>query len=97
MSFEHVFNELEIAAEPFALCELQGRCDMGLGRRSGATLHYVLAGRGEILFRGRPPVGVKRGTLILVPANILIVEDLRRSLFSRSVEEEGEALAKETT
>jgi multidrug efflux pump subunit AcrB len=36
-------------------------------------------------------------TLILVPANILIVEDLRRSLFSRSVEEEGEALAKETT
>ena len=68
MSFEHVFNELEIAAEPFALCELQGRCDMGLGRRSGATLHYVLAGRGEIAFRGRPPVGVKRGTLILVPA-----------------------------
>ncbi len=68
MTFEHVFNELEIDAEPFALCELQGRCDMGLGRRSGATLHYVLAGRGEILFRGRPPVGVARGTLVLVPA-----------------------------
>jgi AraC-like DNA-binding protein len=68
MSFEHVFNELEIAAEPFALCELQGRCDLGLGRRAGATLHYVLEGRGEIVFRGRPPVGVKRGTLILVPA-----------------------------
>ena len=68
MSFEHVFNELEIDAEPFALCELQGRCELGLGRRSGATLHYVLAGRGEILFHGRPPIGVERGTLVLVPA-----------------------------
>ena len=68
MSFEHVFNELEIDAKPFALCELRGRCDMGLGSRAGATLHYVLAGRGEILFRGRPPIGVSRGTLVLVPA-----------------------------
>ena len=68
MSFEHVFNELEIDAEPFALCELQGRCELGLGRRSGATLHYVLGGQGEIVFHGRPPIGVERGTLVLVPA-----------------------------
>jgi AraC-like DNA-binding protein len=68
MSFEHVFNELEIDAEPFALCELQGRCELGLGRRSGATLHYILAGRGEILVHGRPPIGVERGTLVLVPS-----------------------------
>jgi AraC-like DNA-binding protein len=68
MSFEHVFNELEIDAEPFALCELQGRCELGLGRRSGATLHYILAGRGEVLVHGRPPIGVERGTLVLVPA-----------------------------
>lgn len=68
MSFEHIFNELDIDAKPFALCELQGRCDLGMGRRSGATLHYILAGRGEILFQGRPHIGVERGTLVLVPA-----------------------------
>ncbi len=68
MTFEHVFDELEIEAQPFALCELRGRCDMGLGRRAGATLHYVLAGRGEIAVQGRPPIGVRPGTLVLVPA-----------------------------
>ncbi|MEH6528250.1 MAG: AraC family transcriptional regulator [Sneathiella sp.] len=68
MSFEHVFSELEIEADPFALCELRGRCDLGLGRQSFATLHYILGGHGEIVFRGLPPVEIKRGTLVLVPA-----------------------------
>jgi len=68
MNFEHIFNELEIEADPFALCELQGRCDLGLGRQSIATLHYILGGRGEIIFRGHPPIEVNRGTLVLVPA-----------------------------
>ncbi len=68
MSFEHIFNEMEIDAAPFALCELRGRCDLGLGRRSLATLHYFLAGQGEVSVRGRASIPVKRGTLVLVPA-----------------------------
>ncbi|MEH6545527.1 MAG: AraC family transcriptional regulator [Sneathiella sp.] len=68
MSFEHVFNEMEIDADPFALCELHGRCDLGLGRLSFATLHYILAGHGEIIFRGHPPIEINQGTLVLVPA-----------------------------
>ncbi len=68
MSFEHIFNELEILAEPFALCELRGECNLGLGRASATTLHYILSGEGEIILRGRSPVQIARGSLVLVPA-----------------------------
>lgn len=67
MSFEHIFEEMEITADPFALCELHGKCDLGLGRRSGATLHYILAGHGEIVFQDRPSVEVGPGSMVLVP------------------------------
>jgi len=68
MSFEHVFDEMEIDADPFALCELLGRCDLGLGRQAFATLHYVLAGHGEILLGDRMTIHVEPGTLVLIPA-----------------------------
>ena len=68
MSLEHVFDEMEIRADPFALCALHGRCDLGMARRPSATLHYILAGRGEILVQGRPPIVIDRGTLVLIPA-----------------------------
>lgn len=70
MDLEHVFDEMEIAAEPFALCELHGRSrlGLGLGRRPCATLHYVLAGKGELEMNGRRPLQVSAGTLALVPA-----------------------------
>lgn len=68
MSFEHIFDEMEISADPFALCVLHGRCSMGMSGLASATLHYVLAGRGELVCRGRPPIAVRRGTLVLVPA-----------------------------
>jgi len=68
MTYEHIFNELEIGTNPFALCELRGACDLGLGRDASATLHYVLSGEGEITLRGRSSVRVARGSLVLVPA-----------------------------
>ena len=67
MSFEHVFNEMEILADPFALCELQGQCSLGLGSQLDATLHYILAGSGELVFPGKPAIQIERGTLVLVP------------------------------
>ena len=69
MSYEHIFNEMQIEADPFALCELHGKCDLGLGRLTGATLHYILVGRGEIVFQDQPPIEVKQGTLVLVPGH----------------------------
>lgn len=68
MTYEFILDELDIRAEPFALCELRGKCDLGLGRDAATTLHYVLAGQGELLLPNRPPLPVQRDTLILVPA-----------------------------
>lgn len=68
MKYNHIFDELEISANPFALCELRGTCDLGLGRDASATLHYILSGEGEISLRGRDPLKVSRGMLIFIPA-----------------------------
>jgi AraC-like DNA-binding protein len=68
MTFEHIFDEMEVSADPFALCELPGRSSLGLAGLPRATLHYVLAGRGELVCRGRPPIALERGTLVLIPA-----------------------------
>lgn len=70
MSFEHVFDEMEINVDPFALCVLNGRCSMGMKGLSTATLHYVLAGRGELVCRGRPAIALRRGSFVLVPASL---------------------------
>jgi AraC-like DNA-binding protein len=67
MSLEPIFDEMEISADPFALCELQGRCALGLGSQSGATLHYILAGEGELVLKDHPAIQVRPGTLALVP------------------------------
>ena len=69
MSFEHVFNDMVIEADPFALCELQGQCTLGLGSQTGATLHYILAGTGELIFTGSPSIKVSEGSLVLVPVS----------------------------
>ena len=68
MQFDHIFDELEITTAPFALCELRGACNLGLGQDASATLHYILSGAGEISFRSRAPFPVSRGTLVLIPA-----------------------------
>ncbi|WP_299962468.1 AraC family transcriptional regulator, partial [uncultured Roseobacter sp.] len=68
MKYDHIFDELEIVPDPFALCELRGASDLGLGRDASATLHYILSGEGEISLRGRPPIKVSRGMLVFIPA-----------------------------
>ncbi len=67
MSLDTVFDELDVIADPFALCELQGRCTLGLDSQAAATLHYILAGEGELLLPGHAPIRLDPGTLALVP------------------------------
>ena len=43
---DRVLTELDIEADSFAICALEGACSLGLGRAPGATLHYVLAEAG---------------------------------------------------
>lgn len=68
MKYDHIFDELEISTNPFALCELRGACDLGLGRDASATLHYILSGEGEIRLPAREPLKVSRGMIIFIPA-----------------------------
>lgn len=65
-----ILSELEISAEPFAICALEGVCSMGLGRNPAATLHYVLGGRGRLSFQSMPSVDLVPGRLVLVPASV---------------------------
>lgn len=70
MSLDRIFDELEIDADPFALCELKGQCVLGLGRQPIATLHYFLSGKGAIEFEGQTSVPVEAGTLVMAPAHM---------------------------
>lgn len=68
MSIDQVFDAIDIQLEPFALCELHGRCTLGLGRRAYSVLHYILRGSGEIWLDRNRPIAVKPGSIALVPA-----------------------------
>jgi AraC-like DNA-binding protein len=70
MKYDRILDEMEIRAEPFSLCELHGQCSLGLGRLSGATLHYILAGNGACSLRNYPNIPLTMGTLLLVPAHM---------------------------
>jgi AraC-like DNA-binding protein len=65
---DRILNALEISAEPFAICALEGVCSLGLGRHPRPTLHYVLGGRGVLSVQGAAPLELAPGRLVLVPA-----------------------------
>ncbi len=67
---DRILNELEITAEPFAVCALEGACSLSLGRVPSATLHYVLGGEGEVRLKGHAPLPLSPGRLVLVPAAV---------------------------
>ncbi|MEM9278578.1 MAG: AraC family transcriptional regulator [Pseudomonadota bacterium] len=68
MDTDFILNQMETVAEPFALCQLHGNGELGLDKTPSATLHYVLAGRGEIILPGQKPIELQKGSLILIPA-----------------------------
>jgi len=67
---DRILDALEISAEPFAICALEGAGSLGLGRVPQATLHYVLGGQGDVRLRGHAPLRLAPGRLVLVPAAI---------------------------
>ncbi|MFU8835216.1 MAG: AraC family transcriptional regulator [Roseovarius sp.] len=66
---DRILDALEISADPFAICALEGACSMGLGRNPRATLHYVLGGQGVLSVQGMAPLELQPGRLVLVPAS----------------------------
>lgn len=65
-----ILTELDIRADPFAICALEGACSMGLGQTPAATLHYVLGGAGQLTLQSLPPIALKPGRLVLVPGSV---------------------------
>jgi hypothetical protein len=39
-----ILDEMDVKTDPFAVCQLHGKCDLAVGRLAGAALHYLLAG-----------------------------------------------------
>lgn len=70
MNYNNILDEMELSAEPFSVCELHGECTLGLGRLSGATLHYILAGKGRVMLRNHSDIPLSKGTLVLIPAHM---------------------------
>ncbi len=68
MDTEFILDQMETSAEPFAVCQLHGRGDLPLGKDPMATLHYILAGRGEIIMPDAPPIEIEQGSLVLIPS-----------------------------
>lgn len=68
MEFDQILDAIDVAIEPFALCELRGSSSLGLGRRPHATLHYFLAGEGTVSVNGGMPIPAVAGSVILIPA-----------------------------
>lgn len=64
------FCVVAIFGKMIARDEIIGQCSLGLGRMSGATLHYILAGNGECQIRDHPNIQLTKGTLVLVPAHL---------------------------
>ncbi|MDA5095758.1 AraC family transcriptional regulator [Aliiroseovarius sp. KMU-50] len=68
LSHEPVLNELDIQAEPFAVCTLEGSCKLYLGQRPEAVWHYVVSGTGKLKIQSMTDVELHSGRIVLVPA-----------------------------
>lgn len=68
MIFDHIFDQLDIRAEPFAICEIHGTCHVALQPDAAVTLHYILSGEGQIKMRKQPPIKIATGSLVLIPS-----------------------------
>lgn len=68
MTFDHIFDQLDIRTEPFAICEIHGSCHVALKPDAAVTLHYILCGEGQITMRSQPPIRIAKGSLVLIPS-----------------------------
>ena len=63
---DQVMDALDLEVEPFALCEIGTGSDLAISDLGWVTVHYVLAGEGEVRVGHRPPLPVTRYSLVLI-------------------------------
>lgn len=68
LSVDKLFEHLDIAVHPFALCCAEADKRITLGPRDETTIHYVLAGQGALSFSGFSPFEVLAGTMVIAPS-----------------------------
>lgn len=70
MTIEKLFDGLLVSVEPFVICRTPAGPQLSLPQLGFASLHYVVAGSGRMLFEGWVPVALKTGTVVVLPAGV---------------------------
>lgn len=68
LALETLLDGLDLTAEPFALCRVNGDWSLDLGSRDHATLHYAMAGEGLFTLANGREIPFSPNTLLIVPA-----------------------------
>lgn len=66
MLVDKVVEGLDVVVEPFALCEIGAGSDLTIGELGWVTMHFVLAGEGQIVIGREKVVDLPRYSLCLV-------------------------------
>ncbi len=74
---DKLVEQLDFTVHPFALCRVGAGQRLSLGSREQSTVHYVLAGDGELAFAGLAPYALRRGTIVVAPPGA--TQDVRGS------------------
>jgi hypothetical protein len=67
---EKLLDGLDVAVEPFAICEVLGRVRLDLGRSDNVSIHYVMSGAGMLEAGDSQTLPVAQGTVMIVPAGV---------------------------
>ncbi len=67
---DKLLTTLDVAVEPFAVCDLRAGAQLDLDRLGFVSLHFVLSGAGRIVFDGRTAADFAPGTVIITPRGV---------------------------
>jgi AraC family transcriptional activator of mtrCDE len=71
MLLEKLFENLALTVEPFATCRLSNGWRLRLPCRDWVTLHYTLAGEGELMLGSGKVLPMPANSLAVMPANLV--------------------------
>ena len=64
---DKLLNALEVRVEPFAICDVRHGSHLDVGAEECTTIHYTLAGNGEITANGNETIRLETDQVILIP------------------------------
>ena len=67
MLIERLLNNLSVSVAPFALCEVEGGCELAVDEHESVTVHFVLSGSGSVRV-GRHIASFQDHSLVIVPS-----------------------------